>query len=207
AEKAATLKKLTDVPKQARDKDIFASGFVTAASNDTAGGADLSLNPNFNVPSLNAFLKIKKASADKGDARNFEAGAKYRYTQPWRSAQMKAIAAALPGESLNALIRERQGNLLAGWILDIAGKLEGDPTDFEVTNLVTESTFQLQTMTKGFLGPKAFWRGFVLPAGAELGHGIGTNPTAANGTATQQVTNITRYKGGAGLTLYYDNDE
>ena len=210
AARAAALKVLQDVPQPAREKDIFASGFVTSASEESAGGADLSFNPDFTIPNLNAFLQLKKASADEGDARNFEAGARYRYTQTWNPGQMRQIAQALPGETLNRLLRERQGNIIAGWLLDFAGKLEADPTNFDVTNFVGESSFQIRTMTKGFFSRKGFWRGFVLPVGVEFGQGLGTAPPSGDtpppaGEVAQEVNRIARYKAGAGFTLYYDN--
>jgi hypothetical protein len=210
AERAAVLKALSSTPKAARDKTIFASGFVTAASDKSSGGADISLNPDFKVPNLNAFLQIKKATVDKGDAKHFETGARYRYTATWRPEQVRLMSETPPGPALNDLLRERQSNTLAGTLLDVAAKLEGDPTNFSVTNFVGETAFQLSTMTKGFLGRTGFWRGFVLPAGVEVGQSLGLTvqtATAAppDATATKPVNRIARYKAGAGFTMYYDN--
>jgi hypothetical protein len=200
---------LQEVPKSSRDKDIFASGFVTAASEESAGGADLALNPKFNIPNLNAFLILKKATADEGDSRHFEAGARYRYTRTWKPAEMQAIGDESDPERLNELIRARQRNILAGWLVDVAGRLEGDPTEFDVTNLVAESSLHLQTMTKGFLSRRGFWRGFVLPAGIEVGQSVGTSvpddPAAPDASTDPAVNRIARYKAGAGLTVYFDN--
>jgi hypothetical protein len=201
---------LQKVPKTARDKDIFASGFVTTASKASAGGGDISVNPNFNVPNLNAFMTIKKATADEGDSRHFEAGARYRFTRTWKPAEMRAIAAEGDQVKLNALIRARQTNIIAGWLVDAAGKLEGDPTNFDVTNAVAESSLQVQTLTRGFLGRRGFWRGFVLPAGLEIGQNLGTtvpaNPTTPGAPAPEPPVNrIARYKAGAGFTVYFDN--
>ncbi len=192
------------VPRTSRDKNIFASGFVTTASGGSSGGGDMSFNPNFNIPNLNAFLKIKKATADEGDARHFESGARYRYTRTWKRGEMAAIASETDAAKLNALIRDRQENVLAGWIIDVAAKLEGDPTNFDVTNFVGESALHLQTMTKGFLGRSGFWRGYLVPAGIEAGQSIGTTVLSA-GTPEPAVDRIARYKAGAGVTVYYEN--
>lgn len=208
---AAALQLLKEVPKGSRDKDIFASGFVTTASEESAGGADLSLNPDFKIPNLESFLQIKKATADEGDAKHFEAGARYRYAGTWKPGQMRQIAETLPGTQLNELLHRRQSNVFAGWLLDVAGKLEGDPTNFDVTNFVSETAFQLRTMTKGFGGRKGFWRGFLLPGGLEVGQSLGTpassadTPAPAQAIASEEVNRIVRLKAGAGFTVYYDN--
>jgi len=207
--KETWIKAFREVPRSSRDKDIFASGFVTAAPDDSAGGADLSLNPKFNIPNLTAFLVVKKATAEEGDSKHFESGGRYRFTRTWKPAQMQAIAAESDPVKLNELIRARQRNVLAGWLVDVAGKLEGDPTNFDVTNVVGESSLHLQTMTKGFLGKRGFWRGFVVPAGIEAGQSIGTTAPAeaeTSGEPAEPVVNrIARYKGGAGLAVYFDN--
>ncbi len=207
--KATWITAFQEVPKSSRDKDIFASGFVTTASEESAGGADLSLNPKFNIPNLNAFLTIKKATVEEGDPKHFEAGARYRYTRTWKPAEMRAIAAEADPVKLNDLIRARQRNILAGWLVDVAGKLEGDPTNFDVTNAVGDSSFHLHTMTKGFLRRRGFWRGFVLPAGIEVGRSLGTtvpaDPATPGTPAESPLKRIARYKAGAGLTVYFDN--
>lgn len=212
AAKAASIKAMNEVAKAAGgkdDKDIFASGFVTTASDESAGGADLSLTPDLNIPGLESFVRIKKATADEGDARHFEAGAKFSYTGTWKPSQMRRMAAASPGEELNRILRERQSNIIAGWLIDVGAKLEGDPTNFDVTNFVLDSGFQLRTMTKGFLGRRGFWHGFILPVGVEAGQSLGTGAVDATtvpaAPAPQEVNKIVRYKGGAGLTIYFDN--
>ena len=185
---------------------------MTTSSKESAGGADLSLNPDFKIPNLESFVQIKKATAEGGDAKNFEAGARYRYTRTWRPGQMKEIAeiAARPlggNELLSEKIRARQQNIIAGWIVDVAGKLEGDPTNFAVTNFVAESGVRLHTMTKGFVGRQGFWRGFVLPAGVEVGQSLGTTaetaPALLRRRQPRRRWTIARY-GGARFTLCYD---
>ena len=107
---------------------------------------------------------------------------------------------------MNELIRARQQNVIAGWLIDVAGKLEGDPTNFDVTNFVAESGFHLQTMTRGFLGRRGFWRGYVVPAGIEVGQSLGTTvPTPVDPEVEPEVNRIARYKAGAGFTVFYDN--
>ncbi len=204
--KAEWIAVFQEVPKASREKDLFASGFVTTASDESAGGADISLNPDLRIPNLNTFLQLKKTTADEGDARHFEAGAKYRYTRTWRPAQLREIAAETDNARVNELIRARQQNIIAGWLIDVAGKLEGDPTNFDVANFVAESGFHLQSMTRGFLGRRGFWRGYVVPGGIEVGQSLGTTvpePTTPEGDP--DVNRIARYKAGAGLTVFYDN--
>lgn len=200
------IARFEEVPKSSREKDLFASGFVTTASDESAGGADISLNPDLSIPSLNTFLQLKKTTADEGDARHFEAGARYRYTQTWRPGQLREIAAETDNARVNELIRARQQNIIAGWLVDVAGKLEGDPTNFDVTNFVAESGFHLQTMTRGFLGRRGFWRGYVVPGGIEVGQSLGTTvPTPVDPEVEPEVNRIARYKAGAGFTVFYDN--
>ena len=192
------LDRLINTPKTSREKDIFASGFVTMASDDSEGGADIALNPDFNNPNLNAFLRLKKSTADEGDPRNLEVGANYRVAKPWKAEQVVRMRETPAGAELNKLIEERQRNILAGSIVDIAMKLEADPTNFGVTNYVGESTYQLRTMTKNFIGGFGFWRGFVMPGGLELGRSVGES-------TPDEVDWIARYKAGVGFTVYYDN--
>ena len=209
AEKKALVEALGKVPLPAQDKDLFASGFVTTASDDSAGGADLSIAPKFGP--VVTFFKLKKATAEEGDSKHFEAGAKYRLVTSHKASQVRRMRTTPPGQALNQLLRERQQNILAGWMIDAGAKLEGEPTDFEVTNFVGEAAFQLHTMTKAFLGRTGFWRGFVLPVGVELGQSLETTvpePEApADGTPAKKVNKIARYKGGAGFTLYYDRPD
>ena len=63
-------------------------------------------------------------------------------------------------------------------------------------------------MTKGFLGRRGYWRGYVVPGGVEVGQSLGTTvpaPTAPEGEP--EVNRIARYKAGAGLTVFYDNPD
>jgi hypothetical protein len=207
--RAAWIAAFQELPTSTRDKDLFASGFVTSASDESSGGADISLNPDLRIPNLNAFFQLKKATADEGDARNFEAGARYRYTRTWRPGELEAIRTETNRERVNELIGARQQNIIAGWLIDVAGKLEGDPTNFDVTNFVAESGFHLQSMTRGFLGRRGFWRGYVVPGALEVGQSLGTTvplPTPPDGEpAEPEVNRIARYKAGAGLTIFFDN--
>jgi hypothetical protein len=208
-EKQALVEALGKVPLSPQDKN-FASGFVTTASDDSAGGADLSIAPK--IGPVLTFFKLKKATADEGDSKQFEAGAKYRLVASHKASQIRRMRTTPAGQALNDLLRERQQNILAGWIVDAGAKLEGEPTDFEVSNFVGEAAWQLHTMTKAFLGRTGFWRGFVLPVGVELGQSLettvpDTGAPAADGTVAEKVNKIARYKGGAGFTLYYDRPD
>jgi hypothetical protein len=198
AAREAALNQLIETPKASREKGIFASGFVTTASDESEGGADIALNPDFNIPNLNAFLRLKKTTADEGDPKNLEIGANYRFAMPWKAEQVQRMRDTPAGPELNRLSEERQRNILAGSIVDVAMKLESDPTNFSVTNYVGESSYQLRTMTKGFIGGVGFWRGFVMPGGIELGRSVGASTPA-------EVEWLARYKAGAGFTLHYDN--
>jgi hypothetical protein len=198
AAREAALNRLIDTPKASREQNIFASGFVTTAADESEGGADIALNPDFNVPNLNAFLRLKKTTADEGDPKNLEVGANYRVAFPWKAEQVQRMRDTPAGPELNKLLEERQRNVLAGSLVDIAMKLESDPTNFSVTNYVGESSYQLRTMTKGFIGGAGFWRGFVMPGGIELGRSVGVS-------TPEDVDWLARYKAGAGFTLYYDS--
>lgn len=210
AEKKTLVEALGKVPLPSQDKGLFVSGFVTTASEDSAGGADLAIAPK--IGPVMTFFKLKKATADEGDSKHFEAGAKYRVVASHKATQISRMRTTPPGQALNDLLRERQQNILAGWIIDAGAKLEGEPTDFDVSNFVGEAAFQLHTMTKGFLGRTGFWRGFVLPLGVELGQSLATTvpetgAPAADGVVAEKVNKIARYKGGAGFTLYYDRPD
>jgi hypothetical protein len=93
--------------------------------------------------------------------------------------------------------------------VDLAGRLEADPTDFDVTNAVAESSLLLQTMTRGFPMRRGFWRAFVLPVGFEVGQNLGTNVPEGSadtqGPPPPSVNRIARLKAGGGLTVFFDN--
>ena len=88
---------------------------------------------------------------------------------------------------------------LLGVLLDGSGRLEGDATNFAVTNAVFNLPVQLASRTMGFgaLGKNGYWQFRLVPAGVEAGHNLGSdNPNL------KQYT-ILRYVTGATLGLIY----
>src|SRR5205814_1004126 len=78
AARQAALDEIRKVPKSSEDKNILASGFITAASGGTHGGADIVLNSiDLGIEGLTSFLQIKKSSVKEGDPKNFEAGTRF----------------------------------------------------------------------------------------------------------------------------------
>jgi hypothetical protein len=208
--KTAALERLSKIPKRSNEKDIFASGFVTMAGSESQGGADISLNPDFKIPNLTSFLNIKKTTTDEGDPKHFEGGVRYRGVLPWGRGHLNELARLAPGQALNEAITAAQGKWLAGAILDIAAKLEGEPSKFDITNFVGDAGLDLRTRTKAPFGKRGFWRGYLVPVAFEGGQNLNASapaaePGPATGGATNEVEWIARYKAGAGMTLYYDN--
>ncbi|MDQ6666415.1 MAG: hypothetical protein M3Z23_18710 [Acidobacteriota bacterium] len=210
-----SITKAAAAAKKQNEQDIFASGFVTTASSGSAGGADISLNPDLKIPHLKSFLQIKKTTQDGGDAKHFEGGAKY---QVFFLADRKAFQAIqnMGGRPLDEIIRTMQANesksgygrAFIGSSLDIAGKIEGTPGGFEVTNLVGDSSFTLRSKTAGFLNHQAFFKGFITPAGFEGGqsHANQDAATAMGKSATGIKPDwIARYKTGLAFRLHYED--
>jgi hypothetical protein len=207
------ISKAAAAQKKQDEQDIFASGFVTTASSGSAGGADISINPDLMIPHLKSFLQIKKTTLNGGDAKHFEAGAKY---QVFFLADRKAFKAieGMGGKSLNEIIATMKANesksgygaLFIGSSLDIAGKVEGTPGGFDVTNLVGDSSFTMRSKTAGFLDHQAFFKAFITPFGFEGGqsHAKQDAATAAGKPATGIKPDwIARYKTGLGFRLHY----
>lgn len=200
AAKAAALKVLTDTPATPDEKVLNASGFVTTASTATEGGGDVSVNPKLSDPNASVFVRLKKATVEKGDARHFEVGASYRRGLPWNRAQLANMAAAPDVATLQQLLKERQSAVIAGTIVNFAMKLEGDPSTFDATNGVGEADYSIVTMTKPLFGKSGFWRGYGIPGGLEIGRKLGVDAT---GAATTEHDWIARYKAGAGIKVFF----
>jgi hypothetical protein len=198
----AALKVLTDTPVQPDEKAINASGFVTTASDSTAGGVDLAFNPKLADPNATAFFRLKKATVKGGDPRTFETGAAYRIGIPWNRAQLREISAATDPVKINEILKARQRALIAGSVLNAAVKLEGEPTTFDAVNGVGEADYQILTMTRRLAGSHGYWRAWGLPAGFELGRKLGVDET---GSPTEDHEWIARYKAGGGFKIFYDN--
>ena len=202
AAKDAALKTLTDTPVPADEKTLNASGFVTSASENSEGGADLAFNPKLQDPNAKVFLKLKKATADDGDARHLEIGGAYRVGIPWNRAQLVAMREATDLSGVGTILRERQRAFIAGAVVNFVAKLEADPSNFEAANAVGEAHYQILSMTKALTGTGGFWRGYVIPAGGEIGRKLGVDGT---GQPTSEHDWILRYKAGAGVRLYIEN--
>lgn len=198
--RAAALKELTDTPVPPDEKALNASGFVTTSSASSAGGADLAFNPKLSDPRASVFFRLKKSTADKGDARHFEVGAAYRAGIPWRRARLQQMRAASDLLVLNDLLLEQQRSLIAGSVVDFRMKLEGEPTTFDAANGVGETHYEILTATKPLGVRQGFWRAYAIPAGAEIGRRLGTTAT---GTPSTKHDWIARYKAGAGVSLFF----
>lgn len=169
----AAMKVVTDTPRAPDEMTANASGFVTTGDNDTEGGADLAFNPKLSDPNATAFFRLKKATSDDGDARHFEVGAAYRVGIPWKPAALRAIRDAPDLAVMNQRVMDRQRRLIAGTVVNLAMKLEGEPTGFDATNGVGEADYQIHSMTKRLFGRQGFWRGYLIPAGVEIGRKLG----------------------------------
>jgi hypothetical protein len=202
AAKAEALEVLVNTPVPSDEKTLRASGFVTVASDDSEGGIDLALSPRFSDPNMVTFLRLKTATAENGDPKSFEVGVAYRIGIPWNRQQIQDMREATDGAAINALLRARQRAFIAGSVVSVAVKLEGEPTTFGATNGVGDLEYDIRTMTRGLGASHGFWRGYVLPVGAEVGRKLGVDQS---GAPIEDRAWIARYKTGAGFKIYYDN--
>lgn len=227
--KNADLVLAQKVPTSSSDRNIFASGFVTTASQGTQGGADINLNSlDLGIPDFNAFLQIKKSSVNGGDPKNFETGARYRSVRVWGSDLFKNIhtqldayriattdaARAAAMNEVATLTQKLQQRVIAATIFDFAFKFEGEATKFNVSNAVGEGSLRLQSMTRSLTGSKhGFWRFQIVAPGFEGGRNLNTAGQSAStaksetGGALPDVTWLARLKVGAGFSLFYENAE
>jgi hypothetical protein len=223
---AAAAKAKAD--KASSEKNIFASGFVTTASQSTTqGGADISLNDFLGgLPGANTFLQIQKTSLANGDPRHFEAGLSWRHTTSFDASRDSTIVDEVnkfekggTEADQEALVRDinRQAagyGVLLGAIEDFAMKLEGDPTQFKAANAVGDGDIRILTRTlKLFGSTNGYFRARPLVMGFEGGRSIGQGEptTTTTGTTTSTTTPnvdwLARGKAGADFTLYYENKE
>jgi hypothetical protein len=98
------------------------------------------------------------------------------------------------------LVARRQRHLIAGTVVHLAFKLEGEPTGFDATNGVGEASYQIHTMTRRLAGRQGFWRGYVVPGGVEIGRKLGVDEA---GSPTADHEWIGRFKAGGGLKLFF----
>jgi hypothetical protein len=219
SEKAKVLKDLAAVPKTTDQKNIFASGFVTTASSGSAGGLDLDLNSKeLGIPGLTAFLHTQKSSVAGGDPKNFEAGTNFRTVRSFAGKNLDALREHIgalrhaasqsdldaAGNAINSEEQNIQKKLLSAWVVDMAGKLEGGATDFNVANYVGDGQVSILSRTKRLFGSRrGFWWFKIVPAGGEGGANAQTNVTSASGPEDH----IARFKAGGDFTLFYDNPD
>jgi hypothetical protein len=215
AEKQALITKFKNVPKVSdSEKDIFASGFVTTSSSGSVGGADIALNGIIQATGLDTFLNIKKATGKNADQKNFEGGMKYQYVMPWSRKALQSLRDTSPGPEMNTAIENLQKQVIAGAILAMAAKLEGEATQFNVANFVGETSYDIRTETKSLFSKKGFWRGFLIPGAFEGGKTL--NTTATSGTSSTSTSPasmaampaadwLARYKAGGGFTAFYED--
>ena len=160
-------------------------------------------------------MQIKKTTLTGGDPKHFEAGGKY---QVFFLADRKAFKAiqGMGGRSLTDIIKTLKDNesksgygaLFIGSSLDIAGKLEGNPGPFDVTNLVGDAAFTMRSKTGGFLAHQAFFKAFITPVAFEGGQSHAKQDAAT--AASKPITGIkpdwiARYKTGLGFRLHYED--
>ena len=227
AQKNKVLGDLQKVPKTSSEKNIFASGLVTTTSDGSQGGADIALNsPQLGVPGLTVSMQLMKTSAVKGDPKNFEAAFKYQSTFLYKGQDYDDVAAnlkqagAAPDQAaqdaalakVNQTMSKIQSHLLAATLVDFSGRLEGQATNFNVTNFVGEGAVQLQSRTQRLFASRyGFWRFRIMPAAFEGGTNLGKGDlqalTTAAGMTPPDVHWISRFKSGAEFTSFYQNDE
>jgi hypothetical protein len=219
---------LAKTEKTSEEKNIFASGFATKGEGGNAeGGAEINLNSNdLNVHGLTAFMRLKKATAENADPKNFEVGLNQSTTNLIGKGDLALIRQYIAvmrdpsasdddkqkaAQSFRDLLNKRQRRLLGGMFFDFAAKLEGQALNFDVTNFVGDGSFQLQSRTKKFFGStNGFMRFRLMPAGLEVGYKVSNDPAAQQAAAaSQNMQNqnwLARFKFGGVLTLFYKNN-
>jgi len=125
--------------------------------------------------------------------------AKY-YAATTNAAQQAALA------EVDSHMSTIQGSALAAALIDVAGKLEGQAVNFNVSNLVAEGAVRLQSRTLA-IGPtqNGFWRFGIVPGGFEGGSNVGNQTSGTPSPSNVHV--ISRYKAGFELTAFYDNQD
>jgi len=220
SQKQQALDDLKKVPKTSQEKNIFASGFVTTASNGSDGGATVNLNSNdLGIPGLTAFWHLDKTTSTGGDPKNFEAGMNLRNVLLFAKGDLQKMQKDI-ADYRNASDKEAAAKALADiktiedkqrfWsaaLIDFAGKLEGEAMNFKVANFVGDGQVQFQSRTQKLFGSSSgFWRLRIVPAGVEGGKNVNTTANTA-GTPTSSPDYVARVKGGGNLTLFYENVE
>jgi hypothetical protein len=216
------LKVLKDTPqaKSSDEKNIFASGFSTKSDGgDAEGGAEIHLNSNdLGVPGLLASLHLRKATAEGADPKNFELELKQRSTWIFGASKIAEVRDALDKgniEEAQKLTEAYRKRVLSSIRLDLGGKLEAEALGFDVTNFVGDGSLKILSRTKTLFGSRSgFYKFRLIPAGLEAGYNLGKADEAAAAAIDPKLAQelaevdwITRFKAGAGFTLFYRNPE
>ncbi|MGO9085914.1 MAG: hypothetical protein ACLQBK_11860 [Candidatus Sulfotelmatobacter sp.] len=218
SQKQQALDDLKKVPKTSQEKNIFASGFITTASNGSDGGANVNLNSNdLGIPGLTAFWHLDKTTSTGGDPKNFEAGMNLRNVLLFAKADVQKMQsditryrnASSADDAAKALADvkalEDKHHFWSAALIDFAGKLEGEAMNFKVANFVGDGQVQVQTRTQKLFGSTSgFWRLRIVPIGVEGGKNVSTTANTG-GTPPSSPDYVARVKGGGDLTLFYEN--
>jgi hypothetical protein len=142
---------------------------------------------------LNSFLNIKKTSVNAGDPKHFEAGVGWRSTYLFQSSLDKDVA-DVDQRLRNPLITRAElttaqtdlENIIKkyrfwqGLNANYAVKLEGDPTHFQVSNVVGEAGIQILSRTEKLFGStNGYYRARINGPGFEGGRNLGTGDLTA----------------------------
>jgi len=222
AKLALQLKKLEDTPqaKSSDEKNIFASGFTTKGEGEDAeGGAEIHLNSkDLGVPNLFAALHLLKGTGENADPKNFELELKHRTTFIFGRKNLAAARDALDAGNTalaQGLIDDYRKRIFSSIHVDLGGKLEAEALGFDVANFVGEGNIKILSRTKTLFGSKSgFYKFRLIPAGLEAGYNLGKTDEAAAAAIDPKLAEqlaevdwITRFKAGAGFTLFYRNVE
>lgn len=183
------------VAKTTQEKDIFAGLSVAAPTSGTAAGdADLSFN-RWVTQSLYISTTLNKSSADTADPKHFDTSFTFRKVIPF----LFSPSSQASDRNGHDVLRDQNASAakqfkLLGVLLDGSGRLEGDATNFAVTNAVFNMPVQIASRTMGFdpAGKNGYWQFRLVPAGVEAGHNLGSdNPNLKQYTILRFVTGAT----------------
>jgi hypothetical protein len=206
------------------DCKFCASGFAAnGEGGDAEGGAEITFNsPDLGVRGLTAFMRLKKATAESADPKHLEIGVNQSTTsllgrgsladiRRFRAIMLDSTKSdderAKAARDYRDLLRKRQNRLLSGVFFDLGGKIETEALTFDVTNVVGEGAFQIQSRTKRLFGSnRGFWRFRLMPAAFELGYNVSQQPPAGSEAAAIDPDWLARFKLGGVFTLFYKNN-
>jgi hypothetical protein len=184
------------------ERNIFAVfSALVPADGDAQADADIVLNQRFGQNFFSSLI-FKKSTAEGADPKHFNLALGYRKVFSTQGKQLRKIinmtAAAnnTDAEIVNEINALSNGFLL-NFLIDAAGRLEGEAMNFNVTNAIFDIPLQLASRTKK-IGGRAFFNFRVIPAGVELGRNL------RNENEAVEKYYIGRFKFGGELNFYYD---